>query len=126
MGARAHSTERSVHLDPRFITLRRIPPNPPPVPQAIQLRFTQPNAMEEWLTSAPHAHPHRHFRCTCCLEWVHTEPVRCEQCQQPLHRACAKAWLSRSHVCPVCRHPWRLKPTQGSEGGGEDGWLKGT
>ena len=92
--------------------------------QVLRIRFANPDAMEEWLASSPVALPHRHHRCSCCLEWVYADGVRCTTCQQPLHQACAEKWLHKKPWCPNCRAEWKLK--RSSMTLGMEDFLKGT
>ena len=92
--------------------------------QILRIRFANPDAMEEWLASSPVALPHRHHRCSCCLEWVYADAARCTTCQQPLHQACAEKWLRKRPWCPNCRAEWKLKRSPMSLG--TEDFLKGT
>ena len=75
--------------------------------RAHELRFVNPDAMEALIERAQRCDPNdRNHRCTCCLEWIYSDAVRCATCSQPLHPHCAEAWLERSHNCPVCRSEW--------------------
>ena len=72
-----------------------------------ELRFVNPEDLESYIQQAQRCSPNdRHHRCTCCLEWIYSDAVRCATCSQPLHPHCAEAWLERSHNCPSCRSEW--------------------
>ena len=76
--------------------------------RAHELRFVNPDAMEALIERAQRCDPNdRNHRCTCCLEWIYGDAIRCGCCAHAMHRSCASRWLARSKVCPVCRSEWK-------------------
>ena len=108
--ARYRELMQLTDVDARRMRCRATMRTPGGTDKVLRLRFTEADVMEEFLTISPVVNGSRHHRCSCCLEWVHADGMRCVQCQQPLHRRCAEKWLRKSNCCPFCRADWHLKP----------------
>jgi len=47
--------------------------------------------------------------CVICLSSLYNSKICCYlPCFHAFHIACMDSWVKKSHLCPICRHPWKL------------------